>query len=213
MRVLAILCLTAGVAHAGSNEIDVGSANRALRSSSADAVTADGLGTGHVGYMRRISPPFDVSDLELWVGGSMEIGGATGTMFQTLSTEIGSYAVLATARARYRLIDHVTATARVALGPARTSLELKDPSGMALSDSGWGVATTGALGLDLTALEDRAMSLGLRFEVGYARTSAPALSPHASVDDSTLHLPMSAASFGHLDLSGPFATFSLITQF
>jgi len=33
------------------------------------------------------------------------------------------------------------------------------------------------------------------------------------VDDSTLHLPMSAASFGHLDLSGPFATFSLITQF
>src|SRR5437660_6816043 len=115
MRVLAILCITSGVAHVGSNANDIGagSSNRALRSASADAVTADGLGGGQIGYMRRLSDPFDMADLELWVGGGMEFGAATGTMFQTLTTDVGSFAMLGAARARYRLIDHVAATARV----------------------------------------------------------------------------------------------------
>src|SRR6266850_6623105 len=192
MRVLAILCITAGIARAGSNEIELGSSNRALRSPSADAVTADGLGGGQLGYMHRIGDPFDVPDLELWIGGDMEFGDATGTMFQTMSTDVGSFAMLAAARARYRLIDHVSATARVAFGSARTRLELKDPSGLTLSDSGWGAIASGAVGVDLTALEDLRVSIGLRFELGYTRASTPALTPQpSSPDDGTLRLPMS----------------------
>ena len=214
MRALLVVMLTAGVAAAGPNELEVGGSNRALRSASADAVTADGLGGGQLAYMRQLTDVLDLPRLEVWVGGGVEFGGATGTMFQTMATEIGTYTFVGMARARYRLIDHVHATARVALGTGQTSLKLSDSSGQDVSDASWGVQTSGALGLDLTALEQYRPSLGLRIEVGYTRASAPALDPQpASPDDGTLHLKMTEASIGHLDLSGPFLAFSLISSF
>jgi hypothetical protein len=214
MRALIIVTLAAGVAEANPNEIEVGGSGRVLRSASADAVTADSLSGGQLAYMRQLTDVLALPRFELWVGGGVEFGSATGSMFQTMTTEIGSYAIVGMARARYQLIEHVHATARVALGTASTSLKLTDGSGPAVSDSGWGAQATGAAGLDLTALENTRTSLGVRIELGYTRASAPALNPQpASPDDGTLHLKMSEASIGHLDLSGPFLAISLITSF
>jgi hypothetical protein len=214
MRVLVLLCIASGIARAGSNELEVGSATRALRTSSADAVTADSLGIAQLRYMRRLGDPLDVAGLELWVGGGFEPGFVTGTMFQTMATSIDALAVVGSARARYRLVDHLAATARVSLGGVRTALELKDGAGHVLEDAGWGLLASGALGVDATAFEARPITVGMRFEVGYTRTTAPAMTPRPpSPDDGTLHLAMSAASIGHLDLSGPFIAFSLIAQF
>ena len=213
MKTIAILCAMSAAAYAGNNELDIGSSNRALRSNSADAVTSDSLGGGQVRYAHR----FDAGQpdvVELWLGGAMEFGGAQGTMFQTMSTDLGSFAVLATARARYYVIDHVAATARVAFGSARASLQLSDNAGHTLSDSGWGAIGEAAAGIDLTAFEHSMLALGFRFELGYTRTTAPALTlrpPQPS--DGTLVLPMNEASIGHLDLSGPFLAFSLVGQF
>jgi hypothetical protein len=169
---------------------------------------------GHFAYMRRLDDPLDVDGLELWIGGGMHIGAASGTLFQTMSTELGATEILGMARARYPLIEHVTASARVGLGSARTSLELKDQAGHSLSDSAWGGLAEAALGLELTGLESHAASIGLRLELGYVRATAPALSPRPDTpDDGTLRLTMSQASIGHLDLSGPFVEMSLLSQF
>jgi hypothetical protein len=215
MRALAILCFTAGVAHAGSNEIAVGDSGRALRSSSAEALTDRGmLGGGGVTVAHRLGATVEgLPGLELWVGGGFEAGSASGTMFQTMTTQIGSFTMFGMARARYPLASYVHASARVGLGSSRASVELTDPVGHAWSDSGWAALATGALGLELTSREDRRFAFGFRIEGGYTRTSGAGIEPAADVPEGTLRLKMSQTPFGRLDLSGPVLAFSLISAF
>ena len=53
MKAIILICVLGTTAYAGNSELDVGSQNRALRSSSADAVTSDSLGGGQVRYAHR----------------------------------------------------------------------------------------------------------------------------------------------------------------
>jgi len=204
---IALILVTAGSAAAGNNEITLGSWNRALRSASADAVTDRGLAGGLLTYARALD--VDVMPrLALWAEAGFAWAGTSGTMFETMNTDVGNLAFTVGGRARYLAYDHLAVSARLDIGTARTSLTLSQ-GGYSADDSGWGAVATGAVAVDLLA----ASWLGLRVELAYVKASAPSLSPHQSGDDGTLKLPMSDASFGHLDLSGPAFYLSLVSQF
>jgi outer membrane protein with beta-barrel domain len=204
---LLLLLLATGPASAEGNEITLGPWNRALRASSADTVTDGPLVGGLLTYGRRLDTTL-YPGLQLWVEGNFAWASATGTMFQTMSTDVGTVAFTAGARARYLPLSHVAVSARVDVGTARTSLTLAQGDYTA-SDSGWGAVATAAAGVDLLA----AWWFGIRFELSYTRATGASLAPHSASDDSTLHLPMTAEPFGHLDLSGPAFHFAFVAQF
>jgi hypothetical protein len=208
---IAFLCAAAATARAGDNELEVGSEIRALRSPSADALTENSLGGGELAYAHSLGEL--APGLELWLGGGLDFGGVGGTMFQTMTTTVGTFELVGTARVRYHVYNHVVATARVSAGGARTSLDISDGAAD-LSDARGGAIARGAAGIELATREHARWSLALRVELGYARAGAPALTLQpATPDDGTLRLPMSESSIGHLDLSGPFVAISLASQF
>jgi hypothetical protein len=207
MRAVLLVLLATGTATAGGNEITFGSWDRALRASSADAVTDKGLVGGLLTYAHALPAPL-YPGLSLWAEAGFAWAGTTGTMFQTMSTDVGNVAFTVGARARYLPLSHVAVSARLDLGTARTSLTLAQGDYSA-SDSGWGGIATAAAGVDLLA----AWWLGIRFELSYTKATGAALAPHSSGDGDTLKLPMTAESFGHLDLSGPAFHFAFVAQF
>jgi hypothetical protein len=213
MRALAILCMTAGIAHAGSNEISFIETARGLPSSSAQALTDKSMTGGGPAYARRLGTVADQSDLELWVGGGLEGGTSSGTLFQSMSTDIDTVSVFGFARVRYPLVSSVAASARVGLGSSRVAVDLHDGAGHTLSDSGWSALAAGAAGLEFSVRPATRMAFGLRVELGYTRVTGAAIAPASDSSGGTLRLQMSQNSFGHLDLSGPFLSFSLITSF
>lgn len=214
MRVLlALLLVTAASApaHAGDNELTIGSFSRALHTSSANAVTSDSLGGGHLAYGRALRLDL-MPGLALWVAGEMTWGGATGTLFQSMSTEIDMLGFTAGGRAVYTLHPRLAVSGRLDVGTARTELTVHG-AGQALSDAAWaGIAGTG-IGVDLLAMSRPRFSLGLRFELGYVTATAPALSPHAAADDGKIELDAMQASIGSLDLGGRYLSFSVLSQF
>ena len=208
MRASIIMVLfAASAAHADGNEITAGGGSRALRSTSADAVTSDSLGMGALGYAHAldIGP---VPRLALWAEAGFDWGSADGTMFQTMTTHVTSQMFVAGVRAHYTLHRLIDATARLDLGTARAALSIDSAS-----DSGWGAVAQGALGVDLYAEHTPSFGIGLRAELGYTATSAVALTPHTDSPSDTLKLQMTDASIGHLDLSGPWFAVSLIATF
>lgn len=212
-----LLLLAAAAAPARAevrNELTLGSWRRALRSPSANAVTDDDMLGPSLAYARdlRLRP---LPALGLWAVGCVTWGGADGTMFETLSTDVAVVGLSAGGLARYRLRDHVIATARLELGTARTRLALEDAMGRTASGASWGGLATAAAGLDLLAGTSPRFSLGLRVEVGYtaAPGSALTVSPASGSDGDAILLPRRDASFGHLDLGGPFYELSLVSQF
>jgi hypothetical protein len=213
MRPLAILCLMLRIAHAGSNEISLFDTTRGLPSASAPALTETPMLGGGLTYARRLGAPLDeLTDLQLWVGGGFELGSTSGTLFQTISTGIDTLSLFGLVRARYPLVRDVHASARVGLGSSRAALDLTDPARHTRSDSGWSAFATEALGLEVTSRESGRMAVGLRLELGYTRVTSAAITPAADAP-SDMRLKMSQTSFGHLDLSGPFLSFSLISVF
>jgi hypothetical protein len=209
--------LAATAAHADTNhdEISLGAGARALRTPSANAVTGDNLSGGALGLARDLGHDLGVApvpDLTLWAEAGLGTGSATGTMFQSVSTRIDALAFTGGLAARYRLHRLVTAGARVALGAQRVRLGLTS-SGATAYDHGWGMLAAAAAGLDLFAHARPPFGVGVRLEIGYAFAQAVALTPHTDRPDDTLALAMSAASIGHLDLSGPTATVSVLGQF
>src|SRR5687768_12212918 len=105
MRALIALTLVAGAAtsaHAGNHEIAMGSYNRALRTSSANAVTDETLGGGQLGVARALRLDL-YPKLEVWATAGFNWGGAEGTLFQTMTTEVDSYGFTLGGRARYSL--------------------------------------------------------------------------------------------------------------
>lgn len=212
---LLLLGVAAAPARAGDrNELAIGSWSRALRSPSANAVTADNLVGGALAYARdlRLGP---VPGLALWAVGSFTWAGAEGTMFQTLATDVEVLGLSAGGRARYRLRDRIVASARLDLGAARTRLRLEDAMGHTASDARWGAIATAAVGLELLALAGPRFALGVRAELGYVVARAPALtaSPDGGGGDDVIRLPATEASLGHLDLGGRFFGLSLVSRF
>ncbi len=206
MRAAIIILFAASTAHADGNELWFGGGSRALRSASADAVTADSLDIGALGYARALD--LDVPRIAIAAETGFSWGTASGTMFQTLDTKISTQAFFVGARARYPLHRMIDATARLDVGSARAALAVASGS-----DSGWGAMAQGALGLDLYAARSPEFGLGLRTELGYVATTAIAMTPRADQPRDTLQLQMADASIGHLDLSGPWFAISVIGTF
>ncbi len=193
------------------NELSLGSYARALHSSSANAVTADGLLGGSIGYARELALGL-WPRLETWATGTLSWGAADGTMFSTLTTEVSTRSFTLGGGARYFLFDRLAVGGRLDIGTARTELTLQEGS-RSLKDTGWGATSTAAVSVDMLAIAARSFKLGLRFELGYTLTSAVALAPAEGHDPSTIQLEMSQASLGHLDLGGTGFSFALMSQF
>ena len=207
-----LVLASAGTARADSpNEVSIGSFDRAMRASSANAVTSDSLGGGTLGYGRSLDLGL-MPGLQTWLTGGFSWGGAEGTMFSTLTTELDTLAFSIGGRARYNVWNHLAVGARLDVGTQRAALTLTEGS-RTLSDSGWGSSSTAAASLDLLAYAGSAFKLGVRLELGYTLTSAIELAPSEANDESTIQLQMSQASLGHLDLRGKFFSLTVLSQF
>ena len=212
--ILLAVLLAAATAHADDhNELTLTETNRALRTSSANAVTGDSLIGGALGYARKLDIEL-VPKLELWATGAFAWGGVDGQRFQTLTTRIDTLAFTVGARARYSLHRLVAASARLDVGTARAALSLNDEMGHSASDHGWGATTQAGLALDFYAIRGSHVTLGLRFELSEVATSSiPLTATPASSSADTLTLEMTAASLGSLNLSGPCFAASFVGQF
>jgi hypothetical protein len=202
-------------ARANRDEFSLGATMRALRSSSANALTGANLAGGSLGLARDIGHDLGLAlrpDLSLWIEAGVATGAANGTMFQSLSTTINAIDLTAGVAARYRLLRRVTASARLAVGAQRARVAIDVP-GVHTYDHGWGAMASAAARLDVLALARPRFGLGVRFEAGYVAAQSIALTPHPEENEGTIELAMVAASLGHLDLSGPTFTVSLLGQF
>ena len=214
MRAAIILMLATATAHAGdSHEVSISEQLRALRTSSANAMTEDSLFGGALAYEHNFGTPL-VPAIQLWGVGAFGWGAAEGTMFQTLSTELDTLSFTIGARARYALRPRIVASARLDIGTTRAAVAIRDDANHTASDHGWGATTQAALGLDLYAIRSAAFTMGVRVELGYVATSSiPLVATPESPSEGTLQLEMTAASLGSLNLSGKLFAASLVGQF
>lgn len=210
---VAVLVLaTAGTAAADAhNEVMIGSFTRAMRASSANAVTESSLGGGVVGYAREVDLEL-MPKLQTWATASFAWGGADGRMFSTLTTELTTQTFAFGGRARYTLLRPIAVGARVDLGPSRAGLTITEGD-RTLHDSSWGVAATTAVAVELLPFSFPAFKLGFRAELGYTLTSKLDLAPAEANDSSMIQLEMSQASLGHLDVGGKFFSLTVMSQF
>jgi hypothetical protein len=200
----------AATAHAGNDELSLGSGARALRSSSANALTDDNLAGAAFGYARDLG--ITAPGLALWVEAGVTIDGARGTMFQTVTTDIGVVGVTAGLRARGHLHRRIAASARLDVGGQRVDVALGDRGGEA-SDHGWGAMASAGAAIDLLAVAQRSFAFGVRLDVGYVAARAVSLTMQRDTPGETLELAMTELAFGSLDLGGPTFAASLIAQF
>jgi hypothetical protein len=137
MRTAIALILLTATASAGNNELTITETSRALRTSSANAITEDSLIGGELAYSRKLDVSF-MPKLELWTVGTFAWGVADGTMFQTLTTELDTLALTVGARARYRLHHRLDASARLDIGATRAAFSVRDDMDHSASDAGLG---------------------------------------------------------------------------
>lgn len=203
-------------------EISLGAAARALRSSSANALTGANLAGASFGLARDVGHDLGIAlhpRLSLWLEAGLTTGSARGTMFQSLSTTLDTYDLTAGLAARYRIFQRVTASARVALGAQRVRVAIDPHTGLDSGgdeppyDHAWGAVATAGVALDAFALARPPFGLGVRFEAGYVAARPFGVTLHVDAPDDALALAMTSAALGHLDLSGPSATISLLGQF
>ena len=210
LRTALVSLLLVGTAHAGNNEVSIGSSNRSLRSDSANAITPDNLGSFELAYGRRLDLPL-VPSLELWATAHYSYGALDGNLF-SMATEADSHVLTAGGRARYFVLSHLAATARLDVGTARTSLTVEGQEGD-VSDAGWGGVLGGAVGVDLLVVAKSAFSCGFRFDLGYVAMTGVALAPAAAKNPDMLEIDTDQASVGHLDLGGRYASLTFLAQF
>ena len=211
LRYALVTLLLTGTAHAGNNEVTVGSHTRSLRTSSANAVTDDNLAGAQLQYGRRLALDV-VPRLEVWMTATYLAGNLTGTPFRSMATAVRTDDFLIGGRARYFVLSHLAATAHVAAGAARTSLSLSSGADE-VKDAGWGSIADAAVGLDLLLVSRPRFTCGLRLDLGYLATSGVALAPAAEKDSDMLQLTTAQASIGQLDLSGRYVAFTFLAQF
>jgi len=210
MRVLIAMLALTTTAYADT-ELSIGSTDRALRSSSADAVTGDSYTGGQLGVAHELHLGLD--NISLSATGSLQWGGASGTLLD-LATELSQSAYLVGGRARCSILRHLDATAQLQVGLAHTSLSLTDAMSREISDTAWGGIAEGTVGIELLAVQQRSFTLGLRLELGYVASTPTALAAKSQhPDDGTLRLQMTQASLGRLDLSGPVAGLAAVSRF
>lgn len=213
MRALIVLALFASTARA-DHEAYFGSHVRALRSDSANALTEQSLAGPAFGYGYRL--PVDlVPKLELWGTARMMPGFATGKMFQTIDTHVTTFEMAVGVLGRYPVWRrYLFATAHVDAGAQWLSVELEDMDNHTAADTGWGMVTTAALGVEAAFLTRRSFSMGMRLELGYVMTSAVAIDARAEGGpDDTIELDRMAASLGTLDLGGRYFAATFTTRF
>jgi len=212
--------LSATAAHADPDhiEVSVGATARALRSPSANALTAGDLDGTTVGVARDIGRDLGIDSdlgavhaLSLWAEAGLVASSATGTMFQTLSTSIDGVAVTGGLGARFRLHRLLGLNLHAGLGAQRARVAISSGSTTAY-DHAWGMLAQASAALDLFAVR-RPFGLGVRLEAGYALAQGIALTPHTDEPGDARPLAMTAAQLGRLDLSGPAAAISAFGQF
>jgi hypothetical protein len=85
----------------------------------------------------------------------------------------------------------------LAFGTQREAVKLSDDMDNSASDHAWGGTTTVGGAIDVLAIDNRYVGIGLRFEIAYTYASAPALTTNPDrPDDGTIKLPMSEAELG-----------------
>ena len=214
MRVLLVLALLAGTAHADvDHEILIGSHIRSLHTSSANALTDDSLAGPVFGYAYRL--PLHLPKLQLWGTGTLLIGIGDGEMFQTLETSINTLQMSGGLLARYALWrNFLVANARLDLGAQRIDVSLEDMDDHVARDTGWGATSTAAIGLELNPLAFRSFGFGFRIEYGYTVNQGIELTAKSKgAPEDTIELDRMAASLGHLDLGGRYLSFTVTTRF
>ncbi len=211
LAALLVLVTTGTAAADAHNEVMIGSYTRALRASSANAVTNNSLGGGVLGYAREIDLGL-MPKLQTWATAGFAWGDADGTMFSTLTTQLTTQTFSFGGRAQYDVLQRLAVGGRLDLGPSRAGLTITEGA-RTLHDSAWGIATTGALTLDARAIAYPAFKLGFRAELGYTMTSKLDLAPSEANDSSMIQLATSQASLGHLDVSGKYFSVTILSQF
>jgi hypothetical protein len=201
-------------AHADTNhdELWIGGGTRGLRSPSANALTGDDLAGTSFGYAHDLGVQV-LPALAVWAGAGMTVGDATGTMFQTLSSELSTVGLTGGLRARYQLHRLIAASARLELGAQRARVAITDNAGSSASDHGWGAMASAGAALDLFAVARPPFGIGLRVEFGYVVAQAISLTARRDAPDDVLMLPTDEVALGRLDLSGPTFAASLVGQF
>ena len=117
-----LVLVTAGTAAADAhNEVMVGSYTRALRASSANAVTENSLGGGVLGYARELDLGL-MPKLQTWATAGFAWGEADGTMFSTLTTHLATQTFSFGGRAQYNVFRYLAVGGRLDLGPSRAGL-------------------------------------------------------------------------------------------
>jgi hypothetical protein len=210
IAVIALTLAAASPALAGNNELTIGGTYRSLRTASANAVTDENLGGVQLTAARQIHLDL-MTNLQIWGVVGFAHTSAEGELFG-MPTTIDATDILLGGNARYELHSHLAVVARVDLGPSKNSLSIEG-NGHRVSDGRWGMAATGALGLDLLIVNRPQFSFGWRAELGYVAHSATALSPVEGSSGDMLELSGSQASVGHLDLGGRYFAISLLSQF
>jgi hypothetical protein len=194
------------------HELSIGGGARALRTTSANALTDANLDGLSFSYARALgfAPRPGIS---VWAELGAATGAADGTMFQALSTQLATVELTGGLRVRYQLLRQIALSARAALGAQRARVDISDHDGGSAADHGWGSLASVGAALDLFALARPPFGIGLRIDAGYTVTRSIALAPHRRTSGDALMLATTDLTLGKLDLSGPTLAISLIAQF
>lgn len=188
--------------------VEMGSATRWMRDRSAGAITTDPLSSFVLAAERRLATydlPRGVA-LQLGLEATWANGEASGSIFQTLTTDLGTNEWLGGVHATARVLRVLGLSARAAAGVARTDLAIApdtNPEMKSVDDHGWGRIATATIGADFQPITTRNFALGVGMELGYVATSAVTMHAYPSNrPDPELSIQTAFASIGHVDLDG-----------
>ena len=188
--------------------IEMGSATRWMRDRSAGAITTDPLSSFVMSAERRIAT-FELPRgfaLDLGLEATWANGVANGTIFQTLTTDLGDNEWLGGVHASARVWHTLGVSARAAAGVTRTDLSIapeQNPEMKSVDDHGWGRIATATIGADFQPVHTKLFALGVGMELGWVATSAVTMHAYPSDrPDPDLSIETAFASIGHVDLGG-----------
>lgn len=186
--------------------LELGSSTRFLRSPSAVAVTTDQLGSFVMSAERHLTTlgmPRDLA-LDLGLEATWANGSASGRMFQTLDTTIGTNDLIGGVHASARFLRILGVTARAGVGATRAALAIARSGQMAsVDDHGWGRIATASLGAEIDPIAQPQLRLGFSFDVGYVATSGVEMHAYPSNrPDPDRSIETAYESVGRLSLDG-----------